>query len=337
MLHTVLLTHFNNSAGTEQDIAVHYESFGPSLGTAPVVLVNHSLTGNSEVTGSEGWWKEIVGPGKCIDTSLFTVLSINVPGNGAGGGKDLLENYSEFTLADIAKIFLEVLKELKIKRLYAIIGGSIGGALAWEMAALNPAVAQNIIPIAAHLRTSDWVRAQCKVQEQILNNSADPVHDARLHAMTLYRTPQSFAAKFRRNKNEGNGLFEVENWLLHHGKKLRERFHLSAYKLMNHLLTTIDISRGSGDQIAAAAKIEGKIHIIGIDSDLFFTSEENRATYRELKKVKKEVFYSEMVSPHGHDAFLIEYEQLECMLSPIFKTNNSVKNEEDTHSAVWHG
>ena len=336
MLQEIVIPQFKNSAGTLQQIHVTFSFFGKEPGTAPVVLVNHSLTGDSRVTEKEGWWQELVGPGKCIDTEVYTVLAINVPGNGAGGREDLLENYTEFTLFDIANIFLRVLEELKIKELFAIIGSSIGGALVWEMAALKPDLAEHVIPIAADLKTSDWVRAQCLVQEQILHNSVDPVHDARLHAMTFYRTPQSFAAKFRREKREENGLFEVERWLLHHGRKLKERFPVSAYKLMNHLLMTIDISRGSGDHISAAAKIQGAIHIFGIDSDLFFTAEENRNEYLELKKFKEDISYSEIISPHGHDAFLIEYEQLERLLSPIFKQGKFQKNEEDTYSAVWN-
>ena len=148
MLKRISIPLFQNSAGTIQEIAVYFESSGPEMGTAPVVLVNHSLTGNSRVTGENGWWQELVGPGKCIDTRLYTVLSLNVPGNGAGGKQDLLENYSEFTLGDIAEIFLRVLQELKIDELFAIIGGSVGGALAWEMAALKPELARNIIPLS---------------------------------------------------------------------------------------------------------------------------------------------------------------------------------------------
>ncbi len=336
MLKRISIPRFQNSAGTIQEVAVYFESFGPELGTAPVVLVNHSLTGNSRVTGENGWWQELVGPGKTIDTEIYSVLSINVPGNGAGGPDDLLENYSEFTLGDIAAIFLKVLQELKVEKLFAVIGGSIGGALAWELAVLKPDLAEHVIPIAADYKTTDWVRALCKVQAQILNNSADPVHDARLHAMTFYRTPHSLSEKFRRKKNGQNDLFEVEDWLLHHGRKLRERFPLSAYKLMNHLLTTIDISRGSGDYLSAAAKISGDIYVVSIDSDLFFTAEENRKDHRELSKVKETIKYSEICSSHGHDAFLIEFGQLDKILTPIFKPEKTQKNEKNICSAVWN-
>jgi len=88
--------------------------------------------------------------------------------------------------------------------------------------------------------------------------------------------------------------------------------------LMNQLLKTIDITRNKGSFEEVASKIEADIHIIGIDSDLFFTAEENRATFEELKKYKENVSYQEIVSIHGHDAFLIEYEQLDNLLASIF-------------------
>ncbi len=336
MLQEIILPDFENSAGSLQKIHVFYRFFGREAGTAPVVLVNHSLTGDADVTGEKGWWKELVGPQKCIDTNRFCILAINVPGNGASGNrKHLLHNYTEFTIHDVARIFSSVLEELKIDSLFAAIGGSIGGALAWHLAVLKPNLIQNLIPIATDLKATDWVLGQCKVQDQILNNSVDPIHDARMHAMTFYRTPASFSAKFRRKKNELNFQFEVANWLSYHGRKLESQFELAAYKLMNHLLTTIDVSGGNGEPSAAAKKISGSIHLIGIDSDLFFLPEEIRETYRDLSEVKENVSYHEIKSIHGHDAFLIEYEQLSQFLEPIFNQKNT-KNEENKYSSLWN-
>jgi homoserine O-acetyltransferase len=336
MLQEITFPHFKNSAGSFQEIHVFYRFFGREPGTAPMVLVNHALTGNANVTGENGWWNELIGPGKCIDTHKFTILSINVPGNGASEKKEhLLHNYTEFTLEDIARIFAEVLDRLNIDELFAAIGGSIGGALTWHLAVLRPHLIKNLIPIATDLKATDWVLGQCKVQDQILNNSADPIHDARMHAMTFYRTPASFSAKFRRKRNELNAQFEVANWLSYHGRKLEERYELAAYKLMNHLLTTIDISGGNDKPSAAAQKISGNIYLIGIDSDLFFLPEEIRETYKELSVEKKNVLYNEIKSIHGHDAFLIEYEQLSQILKPIFK-QNVTHNEENKCSPVWN-
>ena len=326
MLQEIIIPDFRNSAGTEQKIHVFFRLFGRQAGTAPVVLVNHALTGNANVTGEDGWWKNLIGPGQCIDTDIYSILAINVPGNGASGKKEhLLHNYDEFTLKDIAQIFLQVLEELEIDSLFAAIGGSIGGALAWHLAALKPHLIQNLIPIATDYKSTDWLLGLCKVQDQILNNSSNPVHDARMHAMTFYRTPASFSAKFRRKRNELNLQFEVANWLSHHGKKLESRFELSAYKLMNHLLTTIDISSENGEPLAVAKKISGNIFLVGIDSDLFFLPEEIRNTFQELSEVKNNVSYHEIKSIHGHDAFLIEYEQLRNILNPIFNSEKKRK------------
>jgi homoserine O-acetyltransferase/O-succinyltransferase len=336
MLQEIIIPDFRNSAGTEQQIQVSFRFFGKEPGTAPVVLVNHALTGNADVTGENGWWKELIGPGKCIDTDKFTILSINVPGNGAGGKQEhLLHNYTEFSLDDIARIFAFVLEDLKIDSLFAAIGGSIGGALVWHLAALKPDLIQNLIPIATDLKATDWVLGQCKVQDQILNNSSDPLHDARMHAMTFYRTPASFSAKFRRKRNESNLQFEVANWLSYHGRKLESRFELAAYKLMNHLLTTIDISSGDGDTSAVAKKISGNIHLIGVDSDLFFLPGEIRETHLELSAGKQNISYHEIKSIHGHDAFLIEYDQLSQILAPIFNPESN-KNEKDKHNTLWN-
>lgn len=82
-----------------------YRVFGPPLNTASVVLINHALTGNSLISGEGGWWKELVGTRKVIDTEVFSVLAIDIPGNGANRKKDsIIENYADFTLHDIARL-----------------------------------------------------------------------------------------------------------------------------------------------------------------------------------------------------------------------------------------
>lgn len=323
MLEDLIIEDFENSAGTVQNINLSYEIFGQSLHTAPVVMINHALTGNSNVAGEDGWWKEIVGEGKCIDTDKYTVLAFNIPGNGYDGF--IIENYKDFVARDIAKVFLLGLENLKIKKLFALIGGSLGGGIAWEMAALNPSITENLIPIATDWKSTDWLIANCQVQELFLNNSKNPVHDARMHAMLCYRTPESFKSRFKRSTNEELQVFNVESWLLHHGNKLQERFQIGAYKLMNQLLKTIDVSRGRPELDKILERIESNICIIGVDSDLFFTAEENRETHRQLAQSSNKVTYSEIHSVHGHDAFLIEAKQVEQIISGIFQQGNKLK------------
>ena len=321
-MHINIIDFTTESGALLSKIALSYQIFGEKLGTAPVVLINHALTGNSNVADvKNGWWKELIGQNKAVNTNKYTVLCFNIPGN--GHDSFLIENYKDFIARDIAKIFLLGLEKLKIKQLFALIGGSLGGGIAWEMAVLNPKITTHLIPIATDWKSTDWLIGNCQIQEQFLNNSSNPVHDARMHAMLCYRTPKSFKERFHRSKNENSEVFNVESWLLHHGKKLQERYQLASYKLMNQLLKTIDVTRGKNNSDILEI-IEADIHIIGVDSDLFFTAEENRETQKELALVHSNVTYNEINSVHGHDAFLIEYEQLEKIIAPIFNLN--IKN-----------
>ncbi|MBF4494002.1 alpha/beta fold hydrolase [Flavobacterium sp. JLP] len=296
---------------------------GLPLHSAPIVLVNHALTGNAQVTGENGWWNDLIGDGKTIDTSKYTILAFNIPGN--GNDSFIVENYQDFTARDVARIFIKGVKALNIEQLFAIIGGSVGGGIAWEILALEPNIAENLIPIATDWKSTDWMIANCFLQEQILNNSSKPIEDARIHAMLCYRSPESFKEKFKRTINQDLLIFNIESWLAHHGKKLQKRYQLSSYKLMNQLLKTIDITRNSDDFETLLSKTTASIHIIGINSDLFFTPKENLETFQELKKFKENVFYSEIDSVHGHDAFLIEYKQLDHLLADIFKAETIAK------------
>lgn len=311
---------YTTISGKTMPINLSYQLFGCALHSAPVVLVNHALTGNSNVAGSEGWWSTLIGPNKAIDTNHFTVLAFNIPGNGFDGHTNhLIKDYKDFVARDVAKLFLSGLESLGINQLFAAIGGSLGGGIAWEMAALNPKITTHLIPVASDWKSTDWIIANCLIQEQFLVNSKRPIQDARMHAMLCYRTPESFQNRFHRSQNEEFDLFNIETWLLHHGDKLQKRFQLSAYKLMNQLLKTIDITTNRGSAAEVLQTIEAEIHIIGIDSDLFFVSEENTATLKLLHPKLSNVSYHEITSIHGHDAFLIEYEQLNAIIKEIFQ------------------
>ena len=319
-LQHIKIKNFSTELGAKiPELNLSYQVFGQELGTAPVILINHALTGNSDVGGENGWWQDVVGKEKAINTDVYTILSFNIPGNGFDGF--LIDNYKDFIARDVAQIFLEGLGTLKIKQLFALIGGSLGGGIAWEMMVLKSDLTKHFIPIATDWKSTDWLIANCQIQEQFLINSKNPVHDARMHAMLCYRTPESFKERFHRSKNENSNFFNVESWLLHHGKKLQERYQLSSYKLMNQLLKTIDVTVGGEKALDILDKIDANIHIIGVDSDLFFTAEENRETHKQIALTKENVTYNEINSVHGHDAFLIEYDQLEKIIEPIFNKN----------------
>ncbi|MGK0494107.1 MAG: homoserine O-acetyltransferase [Maribacter sp.] len=319
MLQQLQIKDFYTISGVTQDIQLSYQVFGKELHTAPIVMVNHALTGNSNITGPEGWWSTLIGDKKCIDTQKYTILAFNIPGN--GHDKFVIENYKDFVAGDMAAIFLVGLEQLGVNKLFAIIGGSLGGGIAWEMAVLRPNLTEHLIPVASDWKSTDWLIGNCQIQEQFLVNSKQPVHDARMHAMLCYRTPESFKERFKRSTNKELKVFNVESWLTHHGKKLQERFQLSAYKLMNQLLKTIDVTRDGEEKFIALQNSDTNIHIVGVDSDLFFTAKENKDTFKQIAQANSNVTYGEIQSLHGHDAFLIEFQQLEKLLYTVFNTN----------------
>ncbi|WP_179318165.1 alpha/beta fold hydrolase [Winogradskyella helgolandensis] len=326
-LHYITLNNYVTESGKTIIPKLSYQTFGKTLHSAPIILVNHALTGNSNVIGDNGWWNDIIGKNKCIDTNEYTILAFNILGNGYDNiAEHIIENYKDFTARDIAQLFALALEQLKIENLFAVIGGSVGGGIAWELAALKPQLIQHLIPIATDWKSTDWVIANCHIQDAILNNSSQPLKDARMHAMTLYRTPESLTQKFERTK-KSNSLYNIESWLSYHGNALENRFQVAAYKLMNQILRTIDITRNRTDFLEVASKIKGDIHIITINSDLFFKADENWNTYVDLKALKDNVNIHEIKSVHGHDAFLIEFDQLARFLKPIFSTQLKEKEK----------
>lgn len=319
-LSYITLENYTTFTAETVQVNLSYQVFGPAIGSAPVVLVTHALTGNSQVSGADGWWNSLVGDDKAIDTNRYTVIAFNIPGNGYDGlEENLFENYKIFTAKDVARIFSLGLEHLGVTKLFANVGGSLGGGIAWELSVLKPNLAKNLILVATDWKASDWVIANAKVQETILLNSSDPLHDARMHAMLMYRTPDSFTMKFNRTKNESLGIYNIESWLLYHGKKLKERFKLKAYKQLNYILSSIDISSNYGNFKEAIYAVTADVYIVSVDSDSLFTLREDEDTVRQLREINHPVNHQVIRSIHGHDAFLIEYDQLEAFMLPIFE------------------
>lgn len=295
-----------------------YEVFGKELHSAPVVVVNHALTGNSDLLSEEkGWWKTIIGDSKLIDTGRYTVIAFNIPGNAYDG--QFIENYRDFSTRDVAQIFNQALKHQGIEEIYAVIGGSLGGGLAWEMAVLEPEYFKYVIPVACYWQSSDWIIGFNNVQMQILKYSTKPLEISRMMAMLFYRTPTSLQAKFGRTKTIDGSIYNIESWLRHHGNKLQNRFEISAYRMMTHLLTTLDITAQKESFEDAVMPIQSKIIQVAINTDWLFVPEETFRTKQKLDKLGIANEYHEIQSIHGHDAFLIEFEQLETFLKPVFR------------------
>ncbi len=319
--HYHTIRNFQTCSGFHyKNLVLSYEIFGqPIRAGKPVVLVCHALTGNSTVAGEHGWWNQLIGFDRLVSLHDYTVVGINIPGNGYAGEAPLgFDHFKHLTVRDIAALFVQTLKALGVKQLHVSIGGSLGGAISWEIAVSFPDFVKCIVPIATDWKASDWVLAFNKVQQQILRHSTQPVHDARMMAMMFYRTPESFQLRFNRSWNDELDMPNIESWLLHHGKKLEGRFGLDAYLLMNHYLSSHDISRGHGSFAEATAQLKARVVMVSIDSDLFFQPASNRETAQVLQQHGLNAVYREITSIHGHDGFLIEYDQLNKLLEDVF-------------------
>ncbi|TKG91872.1 alpha/beta fold hydrolase [Puteibacter caeruleilacunae] len=339
-LNYITISDYTTETGALYNaIELSYEVFGKEIGSgAPVVLVCHALTGNSKVTGEKGWWNGIIGEGRLVDTNHYTIIGFNIPGNGyERDPSKLFDSPEDFSVRDIARLFGLSCKQIGVEKIDYAIGGSLGGGICWELAVLFGDYIGTIVPVASDWKASDWVLAHNQIQDQILKNSTNPLHDARMMAMMFYRTPQSFKKKFGRSRNAEKNMFNIESWLLHHGEKLVGRFYLQAYRLMNNLLSTLDITNGRGSLEEVALQIKANVVMVGIDTDFFFVPDENRETYEVFKKLGRQAKYKEIKSIHGHDGFLIEFEQLSELLADTFnrtrrtecgKTDNAGKSDE---------
>ena len=307
--------NFRLSSGQNVSLSLSYQTFGLKLGKAPLVVVNHSLTGDSNISGDNGWWSELIGSKKMINTDKFCVMCINIPGN-------IQEkrgfNYgNKWILSDVAKLFVQLLKNLGVRKVHSLIGGSIGGGLVWEMGLLDENFFENLIPVAADYKASDWLISNTYFQNLILKNSKNPVFDARLHAMLSYRNPKSINRRFKIKSNDLNER-KVIDWLNHHGNKLKEKFSLKSYIHMNHLLSSIGYNY-ENKFLKLITKNKSKIHLVGVNSDLLFPNFEIENTYDLLSAIKKNIYYYQIQSDHGHDAFLIEFKQMKSKLNHIFE------------------
>ena len=307
--------NFKLSSGQNVSLRLSYQTFGLKLGKAPLVVVNHSLTGDSNISGDKGWWSELIGSKKMIDTNKFCVMCINIPGN-------IKEkrgfNYgNKWILHDVAKLFVQLLKNLGVRKVHSLIGGSIGGGLVWEMGLLDEKFFENLIPVAADYKASDWLISNTYFQNLILKNSKNPIFDARVHAMLSYRNPKSINRRFKIKSNDSNER-KVIDWLNHHGNKLKQKFSLKNYIHMNNLLSSIGYTYEK-KFLKLITKNKSKIHLVGVNSDLLFPNFEIENTYNLLSTIKRNIYYYQIQSDHGHDAFLIEFKQMKNKLNHIFE------------------
>lgn len=324
--------------GSLSPIDVAFNTYGEYIpGQTPVILICHALTANAEAAGEKGWWSALIGPDKTIDTRRFFVICSNVLGScyGTSGPQQWLHSdaHSELPnidIRDIVRVQAALLDKLGIvDPLYAVIGGSLGGMQALEWAIMYPERVQRLVAIATCAQHSAWAIGLNRVARQAI--MSDPSWNnghykeqpyrgfalARMVAMLSYRHKQSFDERFGRSQNQQpNSDFEVCDYLDYQGKKLVSRFDANAYLTLTRAMDLFDVARNRGSLQAALGQIKAKTWVIGIDTDLLYPAEE----VRHWSQFITHSSYQEIRSAHGHDAFLIEWNQLEAMLSTCFES-----------------
>jgi homoserine O-acetyltransferase/O-succinyltransferase len=283
---------------------------------------------NCMYEGKEGWWSPLIGPGKALDTNKYFVISSNVLGScyGTSGPISLnLKSNSEYklefpkvTVRDMVKVQKKLFDKLGITKIELAIGGSLGGMQVFEWAIMYGNMIKSIMPIAASIGHSPWAMGLNEASRNAIKN--DPIWNngnykeqpeqglslARKIAMLTYRSYESFNKKFGREKRNNNGLFEVENYLNYQGNKISKRFDANSYIYLSEAMDNHDVGLNRNGIKEALKNINCKTECVGITSDVLYPAEEQK----EIVSLIQGATYSEIDSIHGHDAFLIEFEQL---------------------------
>ena len=284
---------------------------------------------NKMYLGKEGWWSPLIGAGKAIDTDNYFVICPNVLGScyGTTGPTDINEktkqpfamNFPLITVRDMVKVQKKLFDELGIKKIKMAIGGSLGGMQVLEWAIMYGNFIESIMPIATSTGHSPWAIGLNEASRNAIindpswnngNYTAQPeagIKLARKIAMITYRSFESFNKKFgRKVKNKKENYFEVESYLDYQGTKLTNRFDANAYLYLSKAMDLHDIGENRGGIQRALGEIKSKTLCVGISSDILYPAKEQKEIAAQIPNAK----YSEINSLHGHDAFLIEFEQL---------------------------
>ena len=306
-------------------LGVAYRHDGPPP-PAPQVLVIHALTGSADAAGD--WWAPLIGSGRALDTDCSGVLCANLLGGcyGTTGprstdprtARPYGARFPQVSVRDQARAQWALLDALGIERLSLVVGGSLGGMVALEVALARPGDVDTLMPIAAPAATGPLALAWDHLQLELIERLGEEGLDlARRLAMTTYRSEADFDVRFGRRR-EPDGRHAVTSYLAHQGRKLVDRFDAATYGVLVAAMDGHDIGRGRGDPGAALRRlVMGGTRLlgVGIAGDILFGPAQVRELVRLAEVAGVEAAYREIHSAKGHDAFLVEWEQLGRLLA----------------------
>ncbi|MBU0689110.1 MAG: homoserine O-acetyltransferase [Gammaproteobacteria bacterium] len=326
-----------------------YETYGTlNADKSNSILVCHALSGHHHVAGSYaddakniGWWDNMIGPGKPIDTNKFFVIGLNNLGgcHGSTGpssidpvtGKPYGSDFPMVTVEDWVHSQARLADLLGIQRFAAIIGGSLGGMQAMQWAVTYPDRVRNVLAIATapHLTTEN-IAFNDVARNAILTDpdfhggdfyqhGVIPTRGLRLARMLghiTYLSDDAMAGKFGRGLRSGEYKygydieFEVESYLRYQGDKFAAYFDANTYLLMTKALDYFDPAQHTEHNLARAfANVQANYLVVSFSSDWRFSPDRSREIVKALLHNKRNVSYAEITSQHGHDSFLMQDEQ----------------------------
>jgi len=281
------------------------------------ILVFHALTGSADV---EQWWGPLIGPGRPLDTDRHGIVTANLLGScyGSTGPREWRETsttpFPELTPGDLALSHIQLIERLGVERIALATGGSLGGMVALEWGRLSPVPVDRLVVFAAPAATSAQAIAWNAAQRMAIE--ADPVGGlaaARAIAMITYRSAGEFSARFGRESSRTPGRFDVDHYLRRQGEKLVSRFDAESYLSLMHAMDLHDVGELSGVARETRERVRDVVGV-GVDTDILYPPAEVRHWVEAYRSAGAPARYREIASLYGHDAFLIEWDQVERVL-----------------------
>ncbi|WP_257159371.1 homoserine O-acetyltransferase MetX [Corynebacterium cystitidis] len=353
---------FTTEAGaTIADVSIAYQRWGEFRGDPQgknnVLLVEHALTGDSDAAT---WWADLIGPGKALDTDHWCVICTNVIGgcNGSTGPSSIHPDglawgsrFPAISIRDQVHAEYFFLEALGIHQVHAVLGGSMGGARTLEWTVLFPETVSYACVIAVSARSSAW---QIGIQTaQISAIVRDPdwhggnyyatgsfpdagLAAARRIAHLTYRGEQELDERFGTMPQAGedplgpfrdeNQRFAVQSYLDYQGDKLVERFDAGSYVTLTDALNRHDIGRDRGGLNRALASSMVPTMIVGVDTDILYPYHQQEHLSRNIGNL---LAMAKIVSPVGHDAFLVETRQMDRILRNFLTLTQQVPSPDE--------
>ncbi|MEU6682890.1 homoserine O-acetyltransferase [Streptomyces sp. NPDC046832] len=314
------------------------------------VLVLHALTGDSHVAGpaepghpTAGWWDGLIGPGRALDTDHWYVVAPNVLGGCQGStgpssarpsGRPWGGDFPFLTQRDHVAAEAGLADALGIDRWALVVGGSMGGMRALEWAVSRPERTGALLLLAtaaaAGAEQIAWAGIQVHAVRSDPNWQGGHYHDtgrgplaglglARRLAHVTYRSEPELQVRFGRSSQGtedpwGGGRYQVESYLDHHAAKLVRRFDAGSYVVLSETMNSHDIGRGRGGVRAALSRVTAATLVAGVDSDRLYPLSQQAELAAGIPTADR---LRVIASPHGHDGFLLEGEQVAALVREL--------------------